>query len=89
MMIHKITPSVDYDKWLKRLDIHLNEPTKQISLKCPINIFYAKKHPVFNLLGLFVSNLKEYRYRFRDFYLLFMTTDNLILNLLYQFVYYE
>ena len=35
MMIHKITPSVDYNKWLKRLDAQLNEPTNQISIIVP------------------------------------------------------
>ena len=29
MMIHKITPSVHYNLWLKRLDTQLNEPTNQ------------------------------------------------------------
>ena len=28
MMIHNITPSVDDNKWLKRLDTELNETTK-------------------------------------------------------------
>ena len=29
MMIHKITPSVDYNQWLKRLDINpMNQPIK-------------------------------------------------------------
>ena len=28
MMIHKIAPSVAYNKWLKCLDTQLNEPTK-------------------------------------------------------------
>ena len=31
MMIHNITPSVDYNNWLKCLDTQLNEPTKQIN----------------------------------------------------------
>ena len=35
MMIHKTTPSVDYNQWLKRLDNQLNEPTKQKSIKVP------------------------------------------------------
>ena len=30
MMTHKITPSVDYNLWLKRLDTQLNELTNQI-----------------------------------------------------------
>ena len=35
MIIHKIIPSVDYNKWLKRLDTQNNEPTNQISRKVP------------------------------------------------------
>ena len=31
----KITPSVDHNKWLKRLDTQLNEPTNQNSRKVP------------------------------------------------------
>ena len=34
MMIHKITPSVDYNKCLKRLDTQLNESTNQNLEKC-------------------------------------------------------
>ena len=30
MIINKIILSVDYNKWLKRLDTQLNEPTNQI-----------------------------------------------------------
>ena len=33
MMVHKITPSLDYNKWLKRLDTHFNEPTNQNLIK--------------------------------------------------------
>ena len=33
MMIHKITPSIEYNLWLKLLDNQLNEPTYQNSLK--------------------------------------------------------
>ena len=29
MITHKIIPSVDYNKWLKRLDTQLNKPTNQ------------------------------------------------------------
>ena len=39
MYIHiddiQITPSVDYNQWLKRLDCQLNEPTIQDSLESP------------------------------------------------------
>ena len=33
MIIHKITPSVDYYKWLKRLNTQLNKPTNKNSFK--------------------------------------------------------
>ena len=33
MLIHKITHSVDYDWWLKRLDTQLDKPTNQNPLK--------------------------------------------------------
>ena len=33
MVIHKITPSVDYNSWLKRLDTELNKPTNRNSIK--------------------------------------------------------
>ncbi len=32
---YKITPSVDYNKWIKRLDTQLNEPTNQNAIKDP------------------------------------------------------
>ena len=32
MIMHKITPSVDYNKWLKRKDTQLIEPTNQNSI---------------------------------------------------------
>ena len=35
MMIHQITPSVDYNLWLKRLDTQLNEQTNQKFTKNP------------------------------------------------------
>ena len=35
MMIQKLTPSVDYNQLLKRLDTQLNEPTNQNSIKVP------------------------------------------------------
>ena len=35
IMIYKITPSVDNNKWLKRLDNQTNEPTNQNSIKVP------------------------------------------------------
>ena len=35
MMIHKITISVDYNQYLKRLDTQLNEPTNQNLIKVP------------------------------------------------------
>ena len=35
MIIQKITPSVDYNQWLKHLDTQLEEPTNQNSIKVP------------------------------------------------------
>ena len=35
MWIHKITPSLDYNKWLKRLDTQLYAPTYQKIMKVP------------------------------------------------------
>ena len=35
MIIHKTIPSVDHKVWLKRLDIQLNKPTNQNSMKVP------------------------------------------------------
>ena len=35
MMIHKITLSVDFNLWLKRLDTKLSKPTNQNSIKVP------------------------------------------------------
>ena len=33
--IHKITPYLDNNKWLKRLDTQLIEPTNQITVNVP------------------------------------------------------
>ena len=33
--MHKITPSVDYNKWLRRLDTQPNKAINQNSLKVP------------------------------------------------------
>ena len=35
MLIHQITPSVDYNLWLIRLDTQLKKPTNQNLLKVP------------------------------------------------------
>ena len=35
MMVHKNTPSVYYNKWLKHLDTQLNGSTNQNSIKVP------------------------------------------------------
>ena len=34
-MINKITPSIDHNQWLKRLDTQLNKPTNQNSKESP------------------------------------------------------
>ena len=50
MMIHKITAS---NSWLKRLDIQLNEPTKQNSMKVPKMV---KPTNIIKLVGTSVIN---------------------------------
>ena len=35
MMIHKMPSSVDYNHWLNRLNIQLNQPTNQSSIEVP------------------------------------------------------
>ena len=47
-MIHKITPSLDYNKWLKRLDANSMEPINQSLIKVPKVIDPANKKPFFN-----------------------------------------
>ena len=34
-MIHKITPTADLNKWLKRFDTQLYKPTNENSIKIP------------------------------------------------------
>ena len=43
MMIHKITPYIDYNYWLKRLDTQLNGPLNQNSIKVPKVVMPKKK----------------------------------------------
>ena len=43
MIIHKITPSIDYNLWFKRLDTQLNEPTNQNWIKVPKVVKPTKK----------------------------------------------
>ena len=40
--MHKIIPSVDYNRWLKHLDNKSNEPTNQNSLKVPMLVCQHK-----------------------------------------------
>ena len=42
-MIHKITPSVDYNQWFKRLDTQLNEPANQNSMEVPKIVMSTNK----------------------------------------------
>ena len=43
MMIHKITPSGDYNYWLKRFDIELDKSTNQNTLKVPKIVISTNK----------------------------------------------
>ena len=52
MMIHNNYPSIDYNKWLKRLnDTQLNEQTNQNSLKVP-KVVINKNKNIVKLRGL-------------------------------------
>ena len=46
-MIHKITPSVDYKYWLKRLATQLNEQTNQNSIKVSMVVKPTNKKTLF------------------------------------------
>ena len=56
VIIHKITPYADYNKWLKRLDTQSNEPTNQNSIEVPkvVNLMYKKHY--YKTLGTSVMN---------------------------------
>ena len=51
MVLHKITASVGNNKWFKRLDTQLNEPTN----KNLVNVFIQRRH-YFKTLGTIVIN---------------------------------
>ena len=57
MITYKITPSVDYNFWLKRLDAQLNEPTNQKLIKVPKVVKPTNKKTNYNkTLGTSVTN---------------------------------
>ena len=51
MIEHKITPSLDCNEWLKRLDTQLNEPTYQNLRKVP-KVVELTKNFIIKLWGL-------------------------------------
>ena len=51
MMIHKITPSVDYNYLLKRLETQLNHPTNENSVKAPKVIKQRIRKRYYKTLG--------------------------------------
>ena len=55
MMIHKFTPSVNYNKWLKRLDTQLNETTNQNSINLPKVGNQRIRNVIIKLWGLIKS----------------------------------
>ena len=55
MMIHKINPSVEYNKWLKRLKTQLIKPTNQNSIKAPL-VVKPKNKFFFETLGTSIMN---------------------------------
>ena len=56
VIIHKITPSADYNKWLKRLDTQSNEPTNQNSKEVPKVVHPMYKKRYYKTLGTSVMN---------------------------------
>ena len=57
MMIHKITPSVDKNKWLKRLNTQLNETTNHdLFTKVPKVVKPTNKKTLLKTLGTSVIN---------------------------------
>ena len=50
-MIHKITSSVDYNYWLKRLCTQLNDPTNQNLIKVPKVVKSTNKKGYYKTLG--------------------------------------
>ncbi len=55
-MIHKITPSVDYNQQSKRLDTQLDKPTNQNSVKVPKVVMPKNKK---TLLQIFVDQCNK------------------------------
>ena len=56
MMINKLTLSIDYNKWLKRLDTELNESTNQYSIKIPKVVKATNKKTLNKTFGIKVIN---------------------------------
>ena len=55
MAIHKIAHSENYHFWLKLLDIKLNKPTNQYSIKVPKVFQLTKKNRYYKTLGTSVK----------------------------------
>ena len=56
MMTHKITPSVDLNQWLKRLNTQLNKPINQNSLTSPKLLSQRMRKRYCKTLGTDVIN---------------------------------
>ena len=56
VIINKITLSVNYNWWLKRLDTKLNEPTNQNSIKVPKIVNQTNRKRYHLTLGTSVMN---------------------------------
>ncbi len=55
-MIYKITPSVDFNYWLKRVDTQFNEPTNKNSIKVPKFVKIMNKKHYYKTFGTSVIN---------------------------------
>ena len=58
-MPHKITPTVDQNQWLNRLNTQLNKPTNQNSVKVPKDVKSTNKKMSYCPLSLFLGNRQQ------------------------------
>ena len=56
MILHKITPFVDYNQWVKRLNTQLNEPTNNNLKEVPKAFKPTNKKTYYKTFGTSVIN---------------------------------
>ena len=58
MLIYQITPSVDYNWWLTRVNTQLNEANHQNSIKVPKVVEPTNRKRYYKTLGTSVINIQ-------------------------------